>query len=663
MTIIRASRLNSAAVSAGLAVTAVGAVVFAGWLFDLTTLKNLLPQWESMNVNTSLSFIFAGAACAGVGWSRRGDPRWLRARWLALVPLTLGCLNLAEYILGVDAGLNELLFQDDSPAVTNTAPGRMSVLTSLNFIIVGTALIHWDRLSPALTEAAALTVSILGFVSILGYLYGVNSSELFETLGVMALHASLTFELLAVTLLTLLPASRLLSTLLSDTYGGYLARRLFPAALLSPAAAGFLQFEAQKAGLFGQEFGLALSAAVTAAFFCLLALWLARSLDASARLRVLYEKDIASGEARYEELLSTMREMAYRIEWDEATPDQRHLTFLSSGVEGLLGYQREEMLYNDEVWRNLRHPDDVAEMARTLNESLETGQLMTRRYRILHADGQYRWLEDRCRAIWSDSGAVVGYFGIAHDVTDRVRAEELEERARVAEESDRVRTRVLAVVSHELRTPLSGIRGFASILSDYSDRLSREEIKDITAQIESGVDHLVKLTEDLLSLSRLDEGRLELSLVKLSLNDFLTEVATTAALRWEGLEIELTKADSSPVVMADAIRVRQVITNLVDNAVKYAPGGAVKIAVWTENGQALVTVRDHGPGVDEENLGRMFEPFERLSVRGDVSGSGLGLAICRGLVEAHGGHIDAALPDGGGLAITVRLPIPDSVPV
>ena len=647
---------------AGAACLGLGLIILLGWLLDVTALKSISPDWESMKVNTALGFAFGGAAVFAFSRRESSGPWWTAGRILALLPLALGILNLTEYAIDRDAGLNQLLFADNTPVTNDTLPGRMSAVTSLNFIIIGGALFLKGQIRPALEEAAAVVVAILGFIAILGYVYGVNSSDFFESLGVMALHTSVAFEVLAVGVLCLLPGSYILTVLLSKTGGGYLARRLVPAALLVPASMGYLRWQAEQEGLFGTEFGIALFAAFNAAFFVTLTLWLARSLDSAEYQRLHYEDRIAAGEARYAEILQVMQEMAYRIEWDAGTPNERHLTFLSEGVKAVLGYDREFMLANEDVWRSLRHPDDLPAMAAALEEALETDQLIARRYRFLHADGEYRWLEDRVRITRNAASIPVGYFGITRDISDLVRAEELEERARLAEDSERVRTRVLAIVSHELRTPLAGIRGFASLLSEYFDRLDQDEIQDLTAQINSGVDRMVKLTDDLLQLSRLDTGKIELSIKEVELNQLLTEIVSSARLRWTDQQIGMTVPDASLMVRADADRLRQIVDNLIDNAVKYAPGAPIEVAAEAFGpADALIRVSDKGPGVGEDDLTRIFEPFHRADGRNaDTPGSGLGLAICKGLVEAHRGKIEASLPHDGGLTISVLLPsLPD----
>ena len=260
----------------------------------------------------------------------------------------------------------------------------------------------------------------------------------------------------------------------------------------------------------------------------------------------------------------------------------------------------------------------------------------------------------------NEAGEVAAMASIARDVTVTRQAEELRIKLLAAEETSRVATNLLSMVSHELRTPLTAVRGFASTILDYGDRLSEEEKLSYVQSVDDAAKHLEKMVADLLTLSRIDAGALRLDRAPLGLAELARVVTADFAVVGAGSQIELQLADRSPMVDGDISRLRQVLTNLIDNAIKYSAGGPVEVRV-SENGSGLaeISVRDHGEGVPEDKLEAIFDTFYRLRAPATaaVKGTGLGLAICRGIVQAHGGSIWANLPEGGGLEVKIALPL------
>jgi PAS domain S-box-containing protein len=246
------------------------------------------------------------------------------------------------------------------------------------------------------------------------------------------------------------------------------------------------------------------------------------------------------------------------------------------------------------------------------------------------------------------------------DVSDKVKAEELRVQLRAAEESARMKMQLVSTVSHELRTPLAAVRGFVSTLIEYGDRLSEAEKLNYLRIIEDSTVHLENMVSDLLTLSRLEAGVIQLQKEPLSLHSLIDAVVAsyqTAALTHR---FKLPRHSRIVFVEGDRQRLRQVLTNLVDNAMKYSDVGT-EIEIDARIGRsrwAEIIVRDHGKGVPADKLEAIFDAFYRApGERERTKGAGLGLAICRGIVEAHGGSIRAELPArGSGLLVRVLLP-------
>ena len=215
-------------------------------------------------------------------------------------------------------------------------------------------------------------------------------------------------------------------------------------------------------------------------------------------------------------------------------------------------------------------------------------------------------------------------------------------------EVDRLRSALLAAVGHDLRTPLAGIKAAVSSLRQADVRWSEVDRDDFLATIEEGADRLSDLVANLLDLSRLHAGVLSVALRPVALEEVLGRVL----LDHPGTELELP--DGLPLVRADPGLLERVLANLVGNAHQHGRG-PVRLAAVAGGGRIEVSVVDSGPGIDPADRERVFAPFQRLDDRG--TGTGLGLAIARGFSAAMGGTLEPSGTPGGGLTMTLTLPL------
>nr|WP_062330924.1 HAMP domain-containing sensor histidine kinase [Herbidospora sakaeratensis] len=229
-------------------------------------------------------------------------------------------------------------------------------------------------------------------------------------------------------------------------------------------------------------------------------------------------------------------------------------------------------------------------------------------------------------------------------------------------ESEARLRRFVADVGHELRTPLVGIKGFSELY-----RMGGlTEVAPAMARIESEAGRLGRLVEDLLLLARLDEGgaALPLELAPMDLRTLAADVRLDLRALAPDRPVDLTGPDGGPPgsapVIGDEARLRQIVTNLVGNVVEHTPGGSpVRIGVGTRDGEAVLVIEDHGPGLTPEEAARVFDRFSRADAsrsRSGPGGAGLGLAIARSLAEAHGGRLDLRTAPGRGAAFTLAMP-------
>ena len=199
---------------------------------------------------------------------------------------------------------------------------------------------------------------------------------------------------------------------------------------------------------------------------------------------------------------------------------------------------------------------------------------------------------------------------------------------------------VVSTVSHELRSPLTSVKGYTSLLLSRWSRLGDEQKKSMLEQVHHDADRVTRLVNELLDISRLETGHLQLRCQPVSLPGLAASVVAKVALEYPDLECGLDFPDGFPSVMADPDKVEQVLTNLVENAAKYASPTGMQVSGAVNDDTVAVAVADSGAGIPPSDLPHIFTKFYR-SDQGRPSGSGLGLWISRGLVEAHGGRLSA----------------------
>ena len=230
-------------------------------------------------------------------------------------------------------------------------------------------------------------------------------------------------------------------------------------------------------------------------------------------------------------------------------------------------------------------------------------------------------------------------------------------RAQVLEESDRLKSAILSSVSHELRTPLSTIKAAASSLRGQEVSWDSPARTELIAAIDDEADHLNWLVGNLLDMSRIESGALK---PKREWN-ILPEIIGGVIARMKHLavdhELKIDIPETLPLIPVDYVQMQQVFTNLISNSLKYAPANTtVSIRARVEGETVQVQVSNQGPQVPPEHLERIFDKFYRVTAADRVTGTGLGLSICKGIIEAHGGRIEAEnLPDG--LAFNFTLPL------
>jgi signal transduction histidine kinase len=263
-----------------------------------------------------------------------------------------------------------------------------------------------------------------------------------------------------------------------------------------------------------------------------------------------------------------------------------------------------------------------------------------------------------------DGNILNAYF----DITDTVKVEQaLMEKNAALEEAERLKTDFLANVSYQLRTPLNAIMGFAEMLNQqYFGKLNDRQLEYTSSMIEAG-QRLVSLVNDILDLSTIEAGYLKLYPAEVRVRSLIEQVVqlTEEWARKQKLDLIIQCPDDRLTVTADERRMKQVLLNLISNAINYSPnGGRVTISAQRSGDFVLLAVRDTGAGIPAADLERVFTPFEKIHSKKTQrrSGAGLGLALVKSIVQLHGGDVTIESKEGAGTNVICKLPLHQPMP-
>lgn len=343
-----------------------------------------------------------------------------------------------------------------------------------------------------------------------------------------------------------------------------------------------------------------------------------------------------------------------------------HYTYLSERVVDVLGYPLEKLIGQHPL--SFVPADDVEEVRAKYHEIARKPQIFRDfEHRMLRGDGKIIWLSINGVPVNNITGQVTGYRGAGLDITVRKSVEqELIREKEAAQAADRAKSEFLAVMSHEIRTPLNSVLGFADLLNETSlDDGQREHVD----MIRRSGDALLMLLNDILDFSRIESGKMPIQPSAVEIRTCLRDVADLyrATAQSKGVSLRVDVDPAVPrTLCTDPGRLRQILLNLIGNAVKFTPAGEVLITAKsgekdTNDGRfpLLIEVSDSGIGIPPDRIGRLFKPFSQAdsSTTRRFGGTGLGLAICKRLSELLGGNVFLKKSSSSGSVFAVELPL------
>ncbi|HEX7012796.1 MAG TPA: ATP-binding protein [Steroidobacteraceae bacterium] len=337
--------------------------------------------------------------------------------------------------------------------------------------------------------------------------------------------------------------------------------------------------------------------------------------------------------------------------------------FYNPKCEALHGRKLEEA--RGAQWAQAVHPEDRRRIFESWQQAVATGRPWAETYRFLHADGRVVWVSGRAAPMHVE-GRQVGWVGTLEDITDLKTAEvererllKLEQEARQrAERASMLRDETLAIVAHDLRNPLHTLTILATRLAKVQGERGDQGPSEAHLMLRT-LSGMHRLIEDLLDISKIEAGGLVLEPERVDVRALLRETVESfeAQASEKGLTLTAVADESVGEATVDAGRLKQVLANVIGNAIKFTPaGGSVRLQVQRHDRELEFRIEDTGPGIPHEQLERIFDRYWQAHHAGR-SGAGLGLAICRAVIEALGGRVWVESTPGSGTRITFVIPV------
>lgn len=375
--------------------------------------------------------------------------------------------------------------------------------------------------------------------------------------------------------------------------------------------------------------------------------------------------------ARYLRLLEDMKREKSRLkfildgtnvgtwEWNVQTGE----TIFNERWAEIIGFSLKELgPVSIDTWMKYAHPDDLEHSGAKLQAHFDgLAEFYDVEARMKHRAGHWVWVLDRGKvATWTQDGRPEWMYGTHQDISETKALQvELTQKTEDAERAAAMKSEFLAVMSHEIRTPMNGVLGLIRLARDAQHTPMKNDYLD--GAIESGR-LLLNVVNDILDYSKIEAGKVELVNEPCDIGQLLKQVSQLFVnqANEKGLRLDVGLTEEVPLcIMGDSARLSQVLNNLIGNAIKFTHQGAVSLHVFTENDKLCFSIKDSGIGIDEEGIGKLFQPFSQIAshLNRTVIGSGLGLVICKQLVNQMGGDIEVQSALQEGSTFTVRLPV------
>ncbi|PSB13908.1 histidine kinase [filamentous cyanobacterium Phorm 46] len=377
-------------------------------------------------------------------------------------------------------------------------------------------------------------------------------------------------------------------------------------------------------------------------------------------------EQLRASEERFRQLAENIHEVFWIRE-----PNQKQIVYVSPACEKIWNLSCEILYSEPEAFWDAIHSDDRDRVKAAFEKQVRGDY--DEEYRVVRSDGSVCWVRDRAFPVRNETGEIYRIVGIAEDITQRKLAEEFQQVAQTAQAASQAKSAFLANMSHELRTPLNAIIGYSEMLKEDAEDSGHEDFIPDLYKIQTAGKHLLSLISDILDISKIEAGRMELYLETFNPASLIDDVVSTveSLVEKNSNKFEIDCATDLGMMYADVTKTRQILLNLLSNAAKFTKGGTIKISVERVTNQGsknqqledssdliIFRVADTGIGIPAEQLQHLFQAFMQgdASTTREYGGTGLGLTISRHFCLMMGGDIQVQSELGSGSIFTVCLP-------
>jgi signal transduction histidine kinase len=340
---------------------------------------------------------------------------------------------------------------------------------------------------------------------------------------------------------------------------------------------------------------------------------------------------------------------------------------ISPQMAALMDFAPSRRRVNQARWLEAVMPEDLPRVTEALAVATTRNAPFEAEFRVRVRNGVERWLYSRGAVKRDGTGSPLRVQGASIEVTEHRRAQETLRLAKeAAERASNMKSQFMSTMSHELRTPLTAVIGLADVLGNEVVGTMNEKQKDYLARIHTSAWHLVGIIDEILTFTRSEAGKESIRIAEVDAAEIVrgvTEMVRTEADA-SGLEFITEGVDKPVIALTDGGKLRQIVVNLIGNAIKYTDSGRVTVVLGSSEDSFSISVSDTGPGVPQERLNDIFEPFVQLdgSSTREHGGTGLGLTICRRLARMLGGDVEVQSSEGAGSTFTLNLPRRSNLP-
>lgn len=637
-----------------------------GWIFDYPLLKSfssklpaMIPMTASSVLLLAVSLLFLAA------YQKRPSSRFCSRASVgfAAISLFLGGVVLLGHIFQFDAGLNRLYnFQGLGAAQQNmTFGGNMSIQTSLLSVLMGGALVlrplRLNDREGFLVQILPMITVALSLLAVVAYIHDITSAAGSTKLIGLSLPAALGFLTLAFGTLAAERNTGFMLRLRSRRSDGVFMRWYTSFSIGAPLIITVLITWGENQAFYPPAFSASLYVVLTIISLFVLGVLLSRAIERLEKQRLTFEQ--AQSRAALQESEESLRETKDRLEialaaskmgtWESNLQDDS--AYLSEMAERLFGLDAAKAGRKLNSYLDGVHPEDLEIVMARRKDAIENHRDLDVDFRCLWPNGSMRWLRAKGRVKYANDGTPLRMGGTVMDITDEKSHQNAMETAlRAAESANQLKTTFLTNMSHEIRTPLGAILGFTDLLRD--GKATAEEEQNYLDVISRNGKTLSQLLNDILDLSKVESGYLNVEMLEFSLSDLVDEVIGLLKISAEEKGISL-KAELAPrlprQIGSDPVRLKQILINLIGNAIKFTSSGGVIVRVRAENSKIIFEIEDSGIGIEAEKQSKLFQAFSQAddSTTRRFGGTGLGLLLSRRLASLLGGLVELKWSEPG----------------